>query len=36
MQLYALRKGALDELSSAQLKQFKREFGAAVREWAPR
>lgn len=35
IQLYALRKGALDELSSAQLRQFKREFGPAVREWAP-
>lgn len=34
-QLYALRRGVLDELSSAQLKRFKREFGEAVRQWAP-
>jgi F-type H+-transporting ATPase subunit alpha len=35
MQLYALRRGVLDELSSSQLKRFKREFGQAIRQWAP-
>ncbi|MBI4598489.1 MAG: F0F1 ATP synthase subunit alpha [Candidatus Omnitrophica bacterium] len=35
MQLYALRKGVLDELSASHIKQFKREFGAAVRQWVP-
>jgi F-type H+-transporting ATPase subunit alpha len=35
IQLYALRKGVLDEFSATQLKQFKREFGGAVRQWAP-
>ena len=35
MQLYALRRGVLDELSSVQIKQFKKEFGAAVRQSSP-
>jgi F-type H+-transporting ATPase subunit alpha len=35
MQLYALRRGVLDELSTAQSRQFKREFAAAIRQWAP-
>ncbi len=35
IQLYALRRGVLDELSAAQIKQLKRELPAAVREWAP-
>ena len=35
MQLYALRRGVLDELSSVQLKRFKREFIDVVRQWAP-
>jgi len=35
MHLYALRRGVLDELSTAQSKQFKREFAAAIRQWAP-
>ena len=35
MQLYALRRGVLDELSMAQIKQFKREFVAAIRQWSP-
>ncbi len=34
-QLYALWRGTLDEFSSAQTKQFKREFGTSLREWAP-
>lgn len=35
LQLYALRKGLLDELSPAQLRQFKRELGPLIREWTP-
>ncbi len=35
MQLYALRRGVLDELSSVQIKQFKKEFGASVRQSHP-
>lgn len=35
MQLYALRRGVLDELSSEQIRTFKREFGPAVRSWMP-
>ena len=35
MQLYALRKGLLDDFSIEQVKQFKRELGQAVREWFP-
>ena len=31
MQLYALRRGALDSMSSDQIVQFKREFAASVR-----
>jgi F-type H+-transporting ATPase subunit alpha len=36
LQLYALRRGVLDRLSSSQLRQFKREFGTMVRQTAPR
>ena len=36
LQFYALRRGALDALSLMQLKQFKREFGPTVRQWAPK
>jgi F-type H+-transporting ATPase subunit alpha len=32
--LYALRKGLLDQLTAAQLKRFKREFGAFLRQEA--
>ena len=35
LQLYVLRRGALDELTAVQIKQFKREFGPAIRQWAP-
>jgi len=35
MHLYALRRGVLDGLTVSQLKQFKREFGQAIRQWAP-
>lgn len=35
LQLYALRRGLLDELSLDQVKRMKRELGAAVRQWAP-
>jgi len=34
-QLYALRKGLLDELTPAQLKQFKADYPAALRRLAP-
>ncbi len=35
MQLYALRKGVLDDFSAAQIKRFKREFSTLAREWNP-
>jgi F-type H+-transporting ATPase subunit alpha len=35
IQLYALRRGVLDALTSSQIRQFKQEIGAAVREGAP-
>jgi F-type H+-transporting ATPase subunit alpha len=35
VQLYALRRGILDELSALQIKQFKREFPQSLRQWAP-
>lgn len=35
IQLYALRRGLLDEFSTKQIQQFKREFGPAVRESFP-
>jgi len=35
LQLYALRRGVLDELSSVQMKRFKQEFGGVVRQAAP-
>ena len=34
-QFYALRRGALDALTDAQVRQFKREFGAFIRQEAP-
>ncbi len=36
LQLYALRRGVLDTLSASQIRQFKQEFGPAVREAAPK
>jgi F-type H+-transporting ATPase subunit alpha len=35
MMLYALKRGTLDDLSAAQLRQFKKEFGPAVQAWYP-
>jgi F-type H+-transporting ATPase subunit alpha len=35
LQLYALRRGVLDELTPAQIRQFKRGFSASIRQGAP-
>ena len=35
LQLYALRRGLLDELSPDQIKRLKRELGTSVQKWAP-
>ena len=35
MQFYALRRGVLDDLTAAQIRQFKLEFGRQMRQWAP-
>ena len=35
VQLYALKKGALDGLSLEQVKQFKKEFYKSLQEWFP-